>query len=248
MRHHDVADTPFHGSLDEPEDLVSPQVTGAEDEAVTGDDVEDLVGLGQQGASIVDDWNRLARQARLAKGEFERNPHRDLLVHACLQHLVLFVDRRDGRKPNDARTLPRRDLHSERVEPADGTIQRDRSEHRDAGNSGGDDLCSLCGRGVVGLEAKSGLPGLETALGQLDVGDPTGDEVRRDVDVVVDGTANQRTSVLAWCRVAVARSDQCDTIPPSTTIVCPVMNDAASLARNTARLPTSAPVPRRFRL
>ena len=72
----------------------------------------------------------------------------------------------------------------------------------DARDRGGDHLRPLRCRGVVGLEAEPGLSRLEAAPGELDVGDATGDEVRRDVDVVVDGAANERARVLAGCRMA----------------------------------------------
>ena len=80
MRHDDLADPPSRGGLDEPEDLVAAQMARAEDEPVAGDDVEHLVGLGEQRASIVDHRHRLAREAGLAKGQLERGPDRHLLV------------------------------------------------------------------------------------------------------------------------------------------------------------------------
>ena len=165
-------------------------------------DVEHLVRLGQQRPSVVDDRHGLAREAGLAEGELERDPDGHLLVRACLQHLVLLVDGRDGREPHDAGALPRRDLDRERVEPADGAIERDRSQHDDAGNRGCHDLRPLGRRAVVGLETEPRLAGLQAAPGELDVGDAPGDEVRRDVDVVVDRAANQRAGVLAGRRVA----------------------------------------------
>ena len=140
----------------------------------------------------------------VAEGELERDPDGHLLVDAGLQHLVLLVDGGDGREPHDAGALPGGDLDRERVEPADRAVERDRPQHDDAGNGGGDDLRALGRRRVVGLEPEPRLARLEAAAGELDVGDPPGDEVRRDVDVVVDRAADQRAGVLARRRMAVA--------------------------------------------
>ena len=130
MRHDDVADAPFRGGFDEPEDLVPAEMTGTEDEAVARDDVEHLEGLGNQSSSVVDDRHGLAREAGLAERQLECDPDGNLLVPTCLQHLVLLVDSGDGREPHDTRALPRCDLHRERIQPADGTIERDRPQAR----------------------------------------------------------------------------------------------------------------------
>ena len=203
MRHDDVADAPLRRRLDEREDLVAAEVPRAEDEVVARDDVEHLERLGQQRPPVVDDRHGLAGEAGLAEGELERDPDGHLRVRAGLQHLVLLVHRRDGREPDDAGALPRRDLDRERVEPADGAIERDRPEHDDTGDSGRDDLRPLGRRAVVGLEPEPGLARLQAAAGELDVGDAPGDEVRRDVDVVVDRAANECAGVARWGPVAV---------------------------------------------
>ena len=51
---------------------------------------------------------------------------------------------------------------------------------------------------VVGLEAEPRLPGLEAAPGEVEVGDAPGDEVRRDVNVVVDRAANEGAARARW--------------------------------------------------
>ena len=146
MRHDDVADASLGGGLDDAEDLVPGQMAGAEDEIVSRDHVEHLEGLGQRRASIVDHRHGLAHEARLTERKFERDPDRHLLVRACPQQLVLLVDRRDGREPDDARTLPRCDLHRERVQPADRAVERDRAQHDDAGTA----AATTCARSAVG--------------------------------------------------------------------------------------------------
>ena len=235
MRHDDVADASFGRGLDEPEDLVAAEVAGAEDEAVTRDDVEHLVGLGQQRPSLVDDRHGRAHEAGLAEGELERDPDGHLLVRACPQHLVLLVDRRDGREPHDPGALPRRDLDGERVQPADGAIERDRPQHDDAGDCGCHDLRPFGRRAVVGLEAEPRLAGLEAAPGELDVGDAPGDEVRRDVDVVVDRAPNQRARALARRRMAVSG---CTVI---THHVCRSAGDAPVIAAQEGVRPRARP-------
>ena len=95
-------------------------------------------------------------------------------------------------------------LDRERVEPAHGAVEGDRPEHDDAGHGGSDDLRPLGRRRVMGLESEPDLPRLEAAAGEIDVRDPPADEVRRDVDVVVDRAADERASPFARCRMAVA--------------------------------------------
>jgi hypothetical protein len=102
-------------------------------------------------------------------------PDRHLLVRAGLQHLVLLVDGRDRREPDDAGALPRRDLDGQRIETADRAVERDRPQNDDARDGGRDDLRPFDRRPVVGLETEACLAGLETAPGEVDVGDAPGD-------------------------------------------------------------------------
>ena len=115
MRHDDVADASLGRRLDEGEDLVATEVTGAEDEVVAGDDVEHLVRLGEQRPPGVDDRHGVTGEARLAKGELERDPDRHLLVGAAFStSSCSFTDETVGnhttRAPSRAATSTARAL------------------------------------------------------------------------------------------------------------------------------------------
>ena len=82
MRHDDVPDASLPRRLDEREHLVAAEVARTRDEAVAGDDVQHLVGLGQQHSSVVDDRHGVAREAGVGERELERDPDGHLVVHA----------------------------------------------------------------------------------------------------------------------------------------------------------------------
>src|SRR4029077_18289188 len=102
------------------------------------------------------DRPRLGDDAGLAQLELEAHPDRDLAVRVGGEHLVLLVLRADGREPDDPRALARRDLHGDRVEPADGAVERDRPDRVDLRDRLAHDAGALGGRGVVRLQAEAG--------------------------------------------------------------------------------------------
>ena len=111
-------------------------------------------------------------------------------------HLVLLVDRVDRREPDRARALARGDLDGERVQPADGPVQRDRAEHRRAGRRLARPARTLRGRAVVRLELEAREAELDTAPRQCDVADLALDDVGRDVDVRVERAAHELARAL----------------------------------------------------
>jgi hypothetical protein len=201
VRHHDRLDPGADRALHEREDLVARQVPRAEDHLMPGDDFEDRVGLGEQRPLLVDDGHRLAGEAGLAQGELEAHPDRHLALRVGGEDLVLLVDRRHRREPHDPRPFARRDLDRQRVEAADAAVERDGTEHRDPRDGLGHHLGALGGRGVVRLQPEAGLPCLQAAPRELDVGDPPRDEVRCDVHVVVDAAADELSRALAGDRM-----------------------------------------------
>ena len=203
-------DDPPHAGLDravdDGEDLVAREVAGGEDEVVAGDRAQHLARLGQQVAVLVDDGHRLGDDAGLAQLELEAHPHRDLAAGIGGEHLVLLVDRADGREPHDPRALARGDLERDRVQAADGAVEHEGAEHVDLGDRLADHAGALGRRGVVRLEAEAGEPELGEAVGEREVADAPLDDVRGDVDVDVVAAADDLAGALGGDGMAVAHA------------------------------------------
>ena len=120
--------------------------------------------LRQRLAVGVDDRHRPRLHARRAQLELEAHPHRHVAVGVGVLDLADLVLGADGGEPDDARALAGGDLDRGGVEAADGVVERDRAERRDAGHGGGDDRGALGGGGVVRLQPEAGEPELEAAL------------------------------------------------------------------------------------
>ena len=171
-------------------------MTGREHEAVPGDRAEHGPRLGQHGAVGVDDRHRLELEARRAQLALQLHPDRDPRPRRELRLLAALVDGVDGREPDGARALARGDLDRDGVHPADGAVERDRTEHLDAGDRRAHDRRALRGRGVVRLQLEPAQPELGEAACERHVVDPPRNDVRRDVHVRVERAAQERARAL----------------------------------------------------
>ena len=160
------------------------------------------MGLGEQRALLVDDGDRLAREARPRAGRARSGPRpAPCPSGSAARTSCCSLTDDDRREPHDPRPFARRDLDRQRVEPADAAVERDGAEHGDPRDGLGHHLGALGGGGVVRLQPEAGLAGLQAAPRELDVCDPPRDEVRRDVDVVVDAAADELARALAGDRM-----------------------------------------------
>ena len=117
--------------VDEHEDLVAREVAGGEHEAVAGDDGEDPCGSGSSSPRVVDDRHRrAASMPGLAQLQLKRTHTGTLPSGGSRGRARRLVDRADGREPHDPRALARGDLDRQRVEAADGVVERDRPDER----------------------------------------------------------------------------------------------------------------------
>ena len=128
---------------------------------------------------------------RCAQVVLERGPHRHLVARLGLGAAGRLVHRVHRRHPHDARSLARGDLDGECVHPTDGPVEGDRAQHRDPGDDAPHDRGALRRRRVVRLEDEPGQPELLEPSRERDVVDPPLDDVGRDVDVHVEGAADE---------------------------------------------------------
>ena len=127
--HHDIAHARLDRACDEREDLIAREVPGRQHHVVARDHAEDRDARRRRAApSASTHGHRLRVQARLAQLELEGDPDGRARAGRRRVHLVLLVDRVDGREPDGAGALARGDLDGERIEPADRPVERDRAE------------------------------------------------------------------------------------------------------------------------
>ena len=128
VRDDDVADAARERRVDDREDLVAAEVAGREHELMARDDADHVEQRRQRRAGVVEHRHRRRLEPDLAQLALDPHPHRRVGVLAVAR--AGFVDGVDRRQPHDPRALARRDLHRERVEAADGGVQRDRADRR----------------------------------------------------------------------------------------------------------------------
>ena len=156
--------------VDEREDLVAAHVPGGQHEVVAGDRPRARrAASGSTAPSSSTTGTGSAVTPSLAQLELEAHPDRDLAAGVGGEDLVLLV----RRAPRSASTRPgalaRGDLDRDRVEPADGAVERDRADRVDPGHGLADDPRALRGRRVVRLQAEPREPELREAAREDDV-------------------------------------------------------------------------------
>ena len=177
--------------VDDGERIGGRDVAGAEHHPVLGGERQHVPGLREHLPVGVEHRHRLGPDPLLPELELELRPDGQLRLRARGRKVRALVLGVDGRQPDLARSLPRRDLDGDGVDAADRPVEDDRPEHLDARHGLPHHRRPLGGRVVVGLQAEAGQPELGEAPRQADVVDPALDHVRGDVDVEVEGAADQ---------------------------------------------------------
>ena len=191
MRDDDPGDALLARSVDDRERVVAGEVPRREDQVVARDRAQHLARLGQHLAAVARHHDRLDAQPEPAQLVLEARPQRHLLPRLRLAPPGGLRGRVDGRHPDDARALARRDLDRERVQAADGSVQRQRPDDFDPRDDGRDDPGPLRRRRVVRLEREAGQPDFGEAAREREVVDPPRDDVGVDVRVQIVGACDE---------------------------------------------------------
>ncbi len=152
---HDVPHSCVDGGVDDGEDLIAREVAGGEDHPVAGDHRQYVTHRGEDAAVLVDDRDGLDLDALLPHLELELDPYGLLAGALALARLVDGIHRRHPHRP---RTLSRRHLDRQRIDPSDGPVERERAEDVDGGNGRADHARALGGGAVVRLEDEAVHP------------------------------------------------------------------------------------------
>src|SRR5215211_488621 len=191
MRNHDVADALLERRIDHGKDLVAPEVAGGQDHPVRRDRGEHGARRGKHATTLVDRGNGVAVDAALAQLHLEARPDRQVGIGPLALKVRPLAARVDCGHPHDARALTGCDLDRERVHPADGPVEHDRTERTGAVHHAADNSGALGSGEVVRLQHEAAeLEILETAR-KAHVVDPAPHHIRGDMDVQVETASNQ---------------------------------------------------------
>ncbi len=200
MRHDNMPNSFLACGMDDGENLITTEVSGCENQVMTSDDAQDSSQFRYDSASVIDNLDRGNIESRLAHFLLQSCPVRQLASSGSVEKVATFVRRIDRWQPNDARTFPGCDLHCERVQSPDRTIERDRSEHvntRDGrANNGG----SLGSGNVMRLDHITSETDLAKSLRERDIVDAPWHDVWAGVDMEIVCTTDEFTRSLAWNR------------------------------------------------
>lgn len=197
MRHDNMPNTFLSCGMDDGENLITTEVSGCENQVMTSDDSQDSSEFRYDIASVIDNLDRGNIESRLAHFLLKSCPVWQLASRGSVAKVATFVRGIDRWQPHDARTFPGCDLHCERVQSPDCTVERDRPENVNTRNGRAHNGSSLGSGNVMRLDHVTSETDLAKSLRERDIVDAPWHDVWTGVDMEIVRSTDELARSLA---------------------------------------------------